>query len=442
MFETRLQLQDYEQTEIVGTWPRVVSLFDGAFVLWEDLLQLHKSAIGSVSLSVCIAVGWVLWVGAGSGCKGAQGEKNKKERAVPVEVQPATAGTLVSDVRLAGEILADVEVRVFSLIPERITKLKFEEGDRVKKGQVLAVIKPGALWQAVRQAKAGLEAAKTQRSLAKVELDRTKKLFNSRTVAIAALQRAQAQFNVASAQVQQMSAAVGQTFSTIANIVIKAPISGVVGQRFLNMGDLAGPGLPLCTIIQTDSVRVKAMATEFDLVKLKKKQPASVSVPAFKKQRWLGTVDYISPVIDRRTRAAWVTVVVKNPGGALRPGMFADLVVTTGRRSGVILIPARGVIRRINELGKVDFLVFLAQQGRAVARPVKIGRRQGGRIEIAAGLKIGEPVIVVGNHKLRDKTKIRERKRRHKRQNKPRPEPGPKPESKPESKPRPSTPSR
>ncbi len=345
------------------------------------------------------------------GCNRAKGDQNKKQRSVPVEVQPASTGTLVSEVRLAGEIVADVEVRVFSLIPERITKLKFEEGDRVKKGQVLAVIKPGALWQAVRQAKAGLQAAKTQRKLAKIEMERTRKLFTTQTVAIAALQRAQAQFNVANAQVLQMSAAVGQTYSTIANVVIRAPISGVVGQRFLNRGDLAGPGLPLCTVIQTESVRVKAMATEFDIVRLKKKQPVRVTVPAFKKRLWRGTVDYISPVIDRRTRAAWVTVLVKNPGGALRPGMFADLVVTTGRRSGVILVPTRAVIRRINELGKVNFLVFLARQGRAQLHPVQIGRRQGGNIEIVSGLKTGDPIIIVGNHKLRDKTKIRQRKR-------------------------------
>ncbi len=346
----------------------------------------------------------------GFGCNRAKGDNGNKKRAVPVEIQAASTGTLVYEVRLAGEILADVEVRVFSLIPERITKLKFEEGDRVKKGQVLAVIKPGALWQAVRQAKAGLAASKTQRKLAKIELDRARQLFRSRTVAQAVVQRARAQFNVADAQVQQMSAAVGQTFSTIANVVIKAPISGVVGQRFLSRGDLAGPGVPLCTIIQTRSVRVKAMATEFDLVKLRKNQPVRVTVPAFKKRQWLGKVDYISPIMDRRTRATWVTVLVKNPGDALRPGMFADLVVTTGRRTGVILIPARGVIRRINERGKVDFLVYLARQGRAQRKKVEIGRRQGGNIEIVRGIAPGDPVIVLGNHKLRDKSRVRLRK--------------------------------
>lgn len=370
---------------------------------------MHGSrAIGSGAWAIWLLApaAFVAW----TGCNRAKGGKLTKERSVPVEIQAASTGTLVSEVHLAGEILADVEVRVFSLIPERITQLKFEEGDQVKKGQVLAEIKPGALWQAVRQAKAGLEAAKTQRKLAKIELERTRNLFGTRTVAIAALQRAQAQFSVAQSQVMQMSAAVGQTFSTISNVVIKAPISGIIGQRFLSRGDLAGPMLPLCTIIQTESVRVKAMATEFDLVKLQKKQPVRVSVPAFKKRLWHGTVDFLSPTIDRHTRAAWVTVLVKNPDGSLRPGMFADLVVTTGQRTGVILIPARGVIRRINELGKVDFLVFLARGGRALRQPVKIGRRQGGRIEIVSGLKIGDPVIVVGNHKLRDKTKIRPRR--------------------------------
>jgi membrane fusion protein (multidrug efflux system) len=350
----------------------------------------------------------------GLGCNKAKGDEQKKERGVPVLVQPAASRTLVSQVFLAGEILADVEVRVFSLVPERITSLKFEEGDRVKKDQVLAVIKGGALYQAVRQAQAGLQAAKTQEKLAKLEMERTRKLFQTNTVAIAALQRAQAQYNVAAAQVKQMQATVGQSYTSIANVVIRAPIDGVVGQRFLSRGDLAGPGLPLCTIIQTDQVRVKAMATEFDLVKLRKGQPVKVTVPAFKKRIWKGKVDYIAPVIDRRTRSAWVTVLVDNPGGVLRPGMFADMQVKTGERGGVVMIPARAVTRRIDEGGKVRHIVFIAKGEKVRLRNVEIGQRQGALIEITGGLKKGEPVVTLGNHKLRDGSKIRQIKRKKK----------------------------
>lgn len=272
----------------------------------------------------------------------------------------------------------------------------------MKKDQVLAVVKGGALWQAHRQARAGLAAAKTQLRLAKLELDRTRKLYQTQTVAIAALQRVQAQYSVAQAQVTQMKAGVGQVDTSIANVFIRAPIDGVIGQRFLSMGDLAGPGLPLCTIIQTDSVRVKAMATEFDLVRLKKKQLVQVTVPAFKDRVWKGDVDFLSPVIDRRTRTAWVTVLVKNPGGVLRPGMFSDMRVRTGVRKGVVMTLARAVQRRVDESAKVHYHVFLAQGNVAKLRQVRIGPRHGGRIEIAAGLSVGEPVVVLGNNRLRD----------------------------------------
>ena len=352
----------------------------------------------------------VVSMGAG-GCKKAQGEQDKKEHAVPIRVEAAHKQLLVQEVFLSGEVLADVEVRVFSLVPERILKLKFEEGDRVKKGEILAVVKGGALWQSMRQTKAGLRAAKTQQQLAKIELDRTRKLYQTNTVAIAALQRAQAQYRVAQAQVAQMQASVGQMATNLSNVVIRAPISGVVGQRFLSQGDLAGPQLPLCTIIQTDQVRVKAMATEFDLVKLNKKQPARVTVPAFKNRVWRGEVDYIAPVIDRRTRSAWVTVLVNNPGGVLRPGMFADMRVETGRRPDVVMTLARAVQRRVDERGRVSYHVFVVKGNRAHIRAVKIGVRKEDLMEIADGLKDGEPVVVLGQSRLRDGALVRVMKR-------------------------------
>jgi RND family efflux transporter MFP subunit len=365
------------------------------------------SPTGIISLFVVLGGAGSLL--AGGGCDKGDEKHQAKEPKVPVRVEPAREKDLVDDVHLSGEIQADVEVRVFSLVPERILELKFEEGDRVKKDQVLAVVKGGALWQAVRQAKAGLAAARTQAKLAKIELERTRKLFRSNTVAIAALQRAQAQYSVAKAQVAQMQASVGQTVTNIANVTIRAPIDGVVGQRFLSKGDLAGPQLPLCTIIQTDSVRVKAMATEFDLVKLKKRQPVTVTVPAFKKRKWTGNVDYIAPVIDRRTRSAWVTVLVKNPGGVLRPGMFADMRVQTAVRPDVVMTLARAVQRRVDARNRVRYHVFVLEGDRAKLRPVKIGARKEGLIEITKGLEKGEPVVVLGANRLRDGSRVKVR---------------------------------
>jgi membrane fusion protein (multidrug efflux system) len=333
-------------------------------------------------------------------------EPNKKNLALPVKAEPARAMDVSSHVFLSGEVLADVEVRVFSLIPERITKLNFEEGQVVKEGETMAVIKGGALWQSVQQAQAGLAAARTQKDLAKIELDRTAGLYQTNTVAVAMVQRAQAQYNVAESQVKQMEAAVGATYQNISNVVIKAPITGIVGQRFLSAGDLAGPGIPLCTIIQIDSVRVKAMATEFDLVQLKPKQPVAVTLPALPDRTWTGHVDFIAPVVDRMTRSAWVTVLVKNADQVLRPGMFGDLKVKVGQRAGVVMIPARAINRWVDEAGKVTHHVYLVKGGIATQRAVSVGRRDGELIEITKGLGVGEVVVVVGNHRLRDKMKV------------------------------------
>lgn len=347
-----------------------------------------------------------------SSCRGAKGKKGKKGALViPVVLQEAVNVDLAVEVRLAGEVQADVEVRVISLVPDRITKLTFEEGDTVKKGELLAVIKPGALYDAVRQAKAGLTAAKTQRNLAKIEMERARNLYKSGTVAIAHVQRAEAQHAAAAAQVKQMRAVLGGSYSNISRINIRAPITGVIGRRFLSKGDMAGPTVPLCTIIQTAKVRIKAMATEFDVVKLKKKQPARISVPAFKRREWKGKVDYISPVLDRVTRSAWVTLLVDNPDAKLKPGMFADVVVEVGRRPNITMVHAKSITRWTQADGKTVYHVYTVNSDKAVHREVGIGARKGDLIEITRGLKPGEMVVTLGSHRLREGSSVKVKRR-------------------------------
>lgn len=345
------------------------------------------------------------------GCNKVEGKsKGDQEIVIPVAVEKAAVATIHEEVFLAGDIHADVEVRVLSLVPERILKLNFEEGDRVEKGQHLATVKAGALYDAVRGARAGLKAAKTQQKLAKIELERTRKLRKTGTVPLANLQRAEAQYNSAKAQLAQAEAMLSQSHSNISNVTVRAPVSGIIGQKFLNKGDVAGPSVPLCTIVQLDPVRVKATATEFDLVRLEKKQPAVITVPAYPGKEWKGDVDYLSPVLDRATRSALVTIIVENKDHHLRPGMFSDVVVKTGQRSGVITVPARAVRRRVLTGGGVEHYVFLADGDTATIRKVEIGIRKDDRIEIRKGLKPGDPVIILGNHRLKEGTKIKVQK--------------------------------
>ena len=367
-----------------------------------------RSSVSSAAAAAVLVLG-VVAVGLSSvACNKVEGKsKGNEEVVIPVAVEEAKPGTINEEVFLSGDVHADVEVKVLSLVPERILKLKFEEGDKVEKGQLLATVKAGALYDVVRGAKAGLRAAKTQLRLSKIELQRTRKLRKTGTVPLANLQRAEAQYNSAKAQLAQAQAMLSQSYSNISNVNVRAPVSGIIGQRFLNKGDVAGPSVPLCTIVQLDPVRIKASATEFDLVKLKKGQPAVITVPAYPEKKWEGKVDYLSPVLDRATRSALVTVVVKNDDKTLRPGMFADVVVKTGKRENVITVPARAIRRRVLTGGEVAYSVFLAKGNEAKRQRVKIGVRKKDRIEIKSGLKPGDPVVVLGNHRLKDGTKIK-----------------------------------
>ncbi|MCD6499453.1 MAG: efflux RND transporter periplasmic adaptor subunit [Deltaproteobacteria bacterium] len=341
------------------------------------------------------------------GCKKAGGKENNKAEVVPVKVEPAVRRAIVEQVYLAGEVTADVEVKVFSLIAQRLLRVTFDEGQFVKKGKILAEVKAGALYDAVHQAKAGLRAAKTQLKLAKIERDRTKKLYKSGALPIATLQRAEAQYDSAQAQVAQMQAIMGQSYSNISNVTIRAPVSGLIGQKFLNKGDTASPQMPLCTIVQMDRVRIKAAATELDLVRLSKGQPATVTVPAYPNRAWKGKVDYIAPVLDRATRTATITIIVDNPKHELRPGMFADVQIEVGRREGVIMVKALAVARYVAADETVHHRVFLVDGDKVKAQDVVIGERQDDFVEIRKGLDAGQRIVVLGVFRLRDGSHIK-----------------------------------
>ncbi|NIM98839.1 MAG: efflux RND transporter periplasmic adaptor subunit [candidate division Zixibacteria bacterium] len=183
---------------------------------------------------------------------------------------------------------------------------------------------------------------------------------------------------------------------------ITAPVAGIVGRVYEDKGARVSPpepgpgmGTPILRIVNMDRVKVVVHVIERDFAKIKLNQKADISVDAYPDETFSGKVTLISPTINPMTRTASVEITIPNKGHRLKPGMFADADIIIREKDDAVLIPVYAVLEQ-SEISKV----FTVVNGKAKSGPIQLGASQGELVEIRSGLKPGDTLIVVGQHRL------------------------------------------
>lgn len=340
-----------------------------------------------------------------SGCKseGTAAAKNTDEKSKPVPVQvfrvqpTAIARVLAYDADIQGSL----EVKVFSQVPERILSMRVKEGDRVKKGQVLAMVRSDTLSANVSSATAALDAARADRDRLADELSRQQKLLAKKVVSQAMVDSLRLRLLAAEAQIRRMEALTQQAATARGNAFVKSPINGIVGRCYLDQGDLAMPTLPICTIVQMDKVRLLLEVPEAELARVSEGMTARVRVARFPEKDFAGTVTRIFPTIDRRTRTAQVNVELDNKDHQLMPGMLANVRLEVESHDKVVVILYSALIIEMGAKGKVIHRAYVVDaKNRAAERTVTLGIVDAKRVEVLSGLGSGDLLVTQGQHLL------------------------------------------
>lgn len=184
---------------------------------------------------------------------------------------------------------------------------------------------------------------------------------------------------------------------------VKSPISGVVSKLDLDRGSMVAPQIPVAEVVKMERVKIKFNVGEKNLGKIWNGQRAQIKVDAYPKQVFQGKVSKVSPVCDPATRSIPVEVTVGNPGHKLKPGMFAELTLTTAVHFNVLLLPREAVVEDVER--KIKY-IFVAKDNKAIKREVKAGLVSDKKIEIVSGVKRDEMVIIKGQHWLKDGEEI------------------------------------
>lgn len=331
---------------------------------------------------------------------------------IPVGVDTVKYGSISETLNYLGDIQAKKSIRVYSKVPDRIEKYFVEEGDYIQAGEPIAQVSNDKLREALNQANAGLQSAKTQLKNMEDEYSRIAKLYKEKAVSESQYQQMKTQLEIAKNGVDQANAAFNTAKSTVQDALVKSPISGIVTEKLFKSGDMVSMQAPLVTVSQIDPVIVIVNVVEYKVGALKQGMKAALDVPAFPGKTFYGEITRISPVINPQTRTAAVEIEVTNQQKELKPGMFAKVQVFLQTKENALLVKkdnldkqtislSSGISLRDSEV-RENYSVFLVQDSVAHFQPVELGIVTGSLVEVTSGLKAGDIIVSLGRSNLQD----------------------------------------
>jgi RND family efflux transporter MFP subunit len=275
-----------------------------------------------------------------AGCRSADGREELPPPSGSGAPPPLALPAVASAATPASSSAADQLVVTGTATPVREAKvgpkttgtvaaMQVEEGDTVKKGQLLFRLSGANQALAVKQAQAALASAMVGQTTAKTEFDRIKALHERGSVAPATFDQVKAQYDAAQAGVDQARAAVASARQATADTAVLSPISGVVSKRLASVGDTVSMMPPTVVLIIQDisELEVRGRVPETMLAKLKPGSSIRVRFPAVKQERTV-KIERISPSVDPMTRTIEVVALVPNEDRSLKAGMLVELDFT------------------------------------------------------------------------------------------------------------------
>jgi len=323
--------------------------------------------------------------GGGNGFSG--GGFGDQQAAVPVEVVAVERRAISSYLETNGTLEAENDVDLVARVAGPVTELRVEEGMRVEKGQVLASIDPD-------EVRARMEIARVDRDEARRAYERAQALYEQELLSREAYDQARSNYESAEAQLRGDQLVFDYTS-------IEAPFAGVVSVRYVKLAQYVSVNQPLFRVTSFDPLLCPIQVPERELPRLRVGQPGYVTAEAWRGERFPATVLRISPVVEAATGTVKVTLQV-SPRGKLRPGMFSKVFLETETRDDALVIPKAAL-----SLESIGDTVYVAADGTASRREVKLGFQEGDSVEVRQGVAEGERVIVVGQDGLSEGTPIR-----------------------------------
>lgn len=313
-----------------------------------------------------------------------------EDAAVPVEVVALQRGTIEGVLRFSVNLEAENEVSVYSEAARRVQELRVEEGDEVRKGDVLLRLQDDE--QRANLAQVESELAKVQR-----EYERQKRLHEQGLVSEEA-------YNNATYEIEQLRYRLDEAQRQLSYTEVRAPINGIITRRLVGLGDTVTINQQLFDLVDFDSIVARIFVPEKELERLQVGQPARVRAPALGNVELSGRVLRIAPVVDPRSGTVKVTVAIpRSPGVGLRPGLYVDVTLVTETYRDAVLVPKQALVYDNDQI-----YVFRLRDDLRVERLLLEPELEDKNfVKPQAGLDAGDRLVVAGQAGLKDQALVR-----------------------------------
>lgn len=328
-------------------------------------------AIAALGLSAC-----------GGGDKPVAKEDDKPN-AIAVEAVAVERGEMVAHYTATAALEAERSASLVAELPGTVLSIDVEEGQAVRKGQVLARLDADRSRLTLRQNEAELERLRN-------DVDRNGRLIERKLIAANSYDQAQSEFLARQADTEIARMKVRKS-------EIRAPFDGVITRRWIKRGQFMAENTVAFDIADFSDLKTRLNIPERDASALKVGQAVVIDVDALPNQRFTGIIQRIAPVVDQASGTIAVTVAADNQAGSLRPGLFCRLDIAFDRIADATLLPKAAV-----QGGQGDSVVYVVADGKAKRTRVQLGRENAGRVQVLDGVSPGALVVTAGQAALND----------------------------------------
>lgn len=339
----------------------------------------------------------------------------------PVRTTAVTRETLTLLGEYAGELDADV-AEVAARTSGLLESVSVRIGDRVKAGQLLAIVDASEAKKQLAEIEAGLGAARASRSRAASQLDvarrtlaRTEPLLADRLVSpqevdvlSSEVEARGAELEAADAEIAQGKARAEVLREQVRQARIVAPFAGKVAERRLDPGTVVSAGTPIVRIVADGPMRVRFRVPEHDLSRVSEGQPLVLTTQATGEREFEGHIGRLSAEVSPQDRSIAVEGTLDGAHDVLRRGMFVRVRVTLGAIEEATTLPGQAIVERLAADGTLRKGIFVLDRNEAKFVPTSIVGRAGDRVAIQAAIAADAKVIVEGQENLRDGAKVRD----------------------------------
>lgn len=308
---------------------------------------------------------------------------DEDEIAIPVEVSRPLRGDIVAVYSGTAPIEAFAEAEVIAKVSGEIREIVVEEGDEVRKGQILARLDGDRLRLELRQSAANLQKLKRDYER-NVDL-KEKGLISSGDFdkILYELEALEASYNLAKLELDYTQ--------------VRAPIDGVISNRYVRIGNTVAVNDRMFQVTSFDPLVAYLHVPEREYRNIAKDQLVGIDIDALAGERILATVTRVSPIVDPGTGTFKITIEIRDAGRRIKPGMFGRISIVYDQHEDVLQVPRSAIIEDDGETS-----IFVVEGDRAVRKSVRTGYSSGGMVEITEGLGDDARIVTVGQVGLKD----------------------------------------